>query len=383
MISAVVYRKPPSSTVLSRHVIFDDSTFPLANCYMISAALYRKQPSSTVLSMNSSPVFTFVILPLRLRGRVRNIGIKTPLLLTKSSPTAHQKLTKLSTTKHTLSILYIQCYIHPFIMGICNNHHLSISNHEIQESSFQAQSIKLRRFLIGNGGGRKPRKLENENKRASWMMHVSHGYHVVPEFDESVVVQREQIKDCELCFFGVFDDGIGETITKFMQSHFFNKLPKETRMRKKCKETMKRAHMNARTKAQNDIKETGSATAMVINGEKLVMANMGNYKAVICRDGEAYQISRNWSLKLISGALRVPRKANKSSNLVVGSERIDSDTEFVILASNGVWEVMRYQEAVNLVRHIEDPQAAAECLATEALVRMSRNNISCLVIRFD
>ncbi|KAL3636092.1 hypothetical protein CASFOL_020639 [Castilleja foliolosa] len=56
---------------------------------------------------------------------VRNIGIKTPLLLTKSSPTAHQKLTKLSTTKHTLSILYIQCYIHPFIMGICNNHHLS------------------------------------------------------------------------------------------------------------------------------------------------------------------------------------------------------------------------------------------------------------------
>ncbi|KAL3636091.1 NAD(P)H-dependent D-xylose reductase (XR) [Castilleja foliolosa] len=92
---------------------------------MISAALYRKQPSSTVLSMNSSPVFTFVILPLRLRGRVRNIGIKTPLLLTKSSPTAHQKLTKLSTTKHTLSILYIQCYIHPFIMGICNNHHLS------------------------------------------------------------------------------------------------------------------------------------------------------------------------------------------------------------------------------------------------------------------
>ncbi|KAL3641345.1 hypothetical protein CASFOL_016313 [Castilleja foliolosa] len=93
---------------------------------MISAALYRKQPSSTVLSMNSSPVFTFVILPLRLRGRVRNIGIKTPLLLTKSSPTAHQKLTKLSTTKHTLSILYIQCYIHPFIMGICNNHHLSL-----------------------------------------------------------------------------------------------------------------------------------------------------------------------------------------------------------------------------------------------------------------
>lgn len=71
------------------------------------------------------------------------------------------------------------------------------------------------------------------------MTHVSHGYHVVElgktwtsdsslrEFD-SVVVQREQIKDCELWFFGVFDDdGIGEGITKYMQSNFFNKMPKE------------------------------------------------------------------------------------------------------------------------------------------------------------
>ncbi|GFP83377.1 putative protein phosphatase 2c-like protein 44 [Phtheirospermum japonicum] len=216
---------------------------------------------------------------------------------------------------------------------------------------FKLKAIKLRRFLIGNGGARKPRKLGNGNKRASWMMHVSHGYHVV-ELDkpvtttsvaefEPVVVQREQIKDCELWFFGVFDDGIGEAVTKYMQSHFFNKMPKETRIRKKCKEAMERAHLNARTKAHNGIRETGSATAMVINGEKLVMANMG--------------------------ALRVPRKADNSSELVVGSERIDSETEFVILASTGVWEVMRYQEAVNLVRHIEDPQAAAECLATEAL----------------
>ncbi|KAL3648767.1 hypothetical protein CASFOL_005170 [Castilleja foliolosa] len=250
---------------------------------------------------------------------------------------------------------------------------------------FKLKAIKLR-LVFG-----KSRKPEKGNKRTPWMMHVSHGYHVVDldkpvntsvaEF-EPVVVQREQTKDCELWFFGVFDDGVGEAITKYMQSHFFNKMPKETRMRKKSKDAMERAHLNARSKA-NSIGEMGSATAIVINGEKLVMANMGDYKAVICRDGDAYQISRNWSLKLISGALRVSRKAEKSSELVVGYERIDSDTEFVILASTGVWEVMKYQEAVNLVRHIEDPQAAAECLATEALVRMSRSNISCLVIRFD
>ena len=44
---------------------------------------------------------------------------------------------------------------------------------------------------------------------------------------------------------------------------------------------------------------------------------------------------------------------------------------------------MKNQEAVNLIRHIEDPQEAAECLAKEAFTRMSKTNISCLVIRFD
>lgn len=46
-------------------------------------------------------------------------------------------------------------------------------------------------------------------------------------------------------------------------------------------------------------------------------------------------------------------------------------------------QVMRNQEAVDLIRHIDDPQEAAECLTREALTRMSRSSISCLVIRFD
>lgn len=33
--------------------------------------------------------------------------------------------------------------------------------------------------------------------------------------------------------------------------------------------------------------------------------------------------------------------SSKSSELVVGSERVDSETEFVILASTGVWEVIK------------------------------------------
>ncbi|KAL0414293.1 UNVERIFIED_CONTAM: putative protein phosphatase 2C-like protein 44 [Sesamum radiatum] len=260
------------------------------------------------------------------------------------------------------------------------------------------KGIKLRRFLPGNGR-RKTRETEN-GKRVSWMMHVSYGYHVVElektwtnsssvrDFDSSVLVQREQIEECELWFFGVFDDGIGEGITKYLKSHFFDKtMPKELRMGKKSKEAMERAHLNARThlRDRDEPEETawklGSASAMVINSEKLVMAYMGDYSGVICRDG-ALGVPK---LHILDGDSRTTSgtKTSKGSELVVGSERIDSETEFVILASTGVWEVMRHQEAVNLIRHIEDPQAAAECLATEALTRMSRSKISCLIIRFD
>lgn len=46
------------------------------------------------------------------------------------------------------------------------------------------------------------------------------------------------------------------------------------------------------------------------------------------------------------------------------------------------WQVMDNQEAVNMVRSIRNPQAAAKRLTTEALTRKSKDDISCIVIRF-
>ncbi|XP_059632338.1 putative protein phosphatase 2C-like protein 44 [Cornus florida] len=281
------------------------------------------------------------------------------------------------------------------------------------------KALRLRRFFIG-GDGNREKGYEN-GKRASWMMPISHGYHVVDDQSsfrggshesdsDSVVVQREQFEDMELWFFGVFDARLGDGVTKYMQSHLFDKKPKESQIKRKSKETMRKAYLGARAKLRETQKpeetwKAGSASAIVINGDKLVIANMGDYKAIVCRDGDAYQISRrkqqaakrHWSRRFIPGAIRMPKvrilacdpgnamnaKPSKSLELLVGTEKIDTDTEFVILASSGIWEVMKHQEAVNLIRHIEDPQEAAECLAKEALTRMSRSNISCLVIRFD
>ncbi|XP_027115763.2 putative protein phosphatase 2C-like protein 44 [Coffea arabica] len=278
------------------------------------------------------------------------------------------------------------------------------------------KTFRLRRLLMGGEGDDKG-KTASGGKRPSWMMPaVSHGYHVAEDRSfvaalsrglelepDKVVVQREEIQENELWFFGVFDARIGDGVSKYIQAHLFDKKVKESHMRKKTEDAIKRAHLNVRAKIREaekveDAWKVSSATAIVINGEKLVIANMGEYKAVLCRDGKAYQINREkqggirrrWSRKFIPGmnlqlrnSLSLANKSYKCSELVVVSERVESDTEFLILASIGIWEVMKHQEAVNLIRHIEDPQEAADCLAKEAVTRMSRSNISCLIIRFD
>ncbi|KNA12957.1 hypothetical protein SOVF_121580 [Spinacia oleracea] len=257
-------------------------------------------------------------------------------------------------------------------------------------------------------------------KKPSWMVPISHGYHIVEgrswrgedeelEKPDNVVVQREEIDNLELWFYGVSDAGVGDGISRYLQSNLFDRKLKENLMIRKSKETMKKAYLDARTKLESDKQEkivnAGSASAMIVNGEKIVMAQMGGYRAIVCRDGMAHQLGethqyrgkRHWPHRLISGALRIPkvsiqachsgkepnRTQGNTSELITVTERIDSETEFIILASIGISEVMRNQEAVDLIRHIDDPQEAAESLAREALARMSKSNISCVVIRFD
>lgn len=82
----------------------------------------------------------------------------------------------------------------------------------------------------------------------------------------------------------------------------------------KSQETMKKAYLSAKSKVR-DAQETeeangvGSVSAMVIDGEKLVLANMGNYRAIVCREGLAHEIGsrhkqspkRSWSSRFFRG----------------------------------------------------------------------------------
>lgn len=77
---------------------------------------------------------------------------------------------------------------------------------------------------------------------------------------------------------------------------------------------MRKAYLSARAKIREMQKadergRAGSVSALVTNAEKLVTAFMGDYRAVVCRDGVAHQIRntgqhlsrRHWSRRLKSG----------------------------------------------------------------------------------
>lgn len=48
-----------------------------------------------------------------------------------------------------------------------------------------------------------------------------------------------------------------------------------------------------------------------------------------------------------------------------------------------LWDVCSDQEAVDLIRHIQDPQEASKKLVDYALARFSTDNLSCMVVRYD
>ncbi|CAN1798967.1 Probable protein phosphatase 2C 44, partial [Linum perenne] len=145
-----------------------------------------------------------------------------------------------------------------------------------------------------------------------------------------------------------------------------------------------------------------AVTAIVIDGKDLWVANIGDSRAVVCESGAANQltvdhephterkrIENRGDVPRVNGQLAVARafgdqslKAHLTSEPDVRHVPIDSTMEFVILASDGLWKVMKNQEAVDLVKDKKDPQAAAKRLTTEALARNSKDDISCIVIRF-
>ncbi|KAJ7188261.1 phosphatase 2C-like domain-containing protein [Mycena filopes] len=139
----------------------------------------------------------------------------------------------------------------------------------------------------------------------------------------------------------------------------------------------------------------------------LYSANAGDARGVLCRAGKAIRLtydhkgSDKQEAKRITdaggfvmsgrvnGVLAVTRSLGDSSmkEFVVGApyttetELCDED-EFLILACDGLWDVTSDQAAVDLIREVDDAQAASQMLLKDAMANHTSDNVTVLVVRF-
>jgi protein phosphatase 2C family protein 2/3 len=160
-------------------------------------------------------------------------------------------------------------------------------------------------------------------------------------------------------------------------------------------------------------------TALVL-GKVLVVANAGDCRAVVCRKGEAIDMSQDhrpsyglertrveglggfiddgylngilsvtralgdWDLKL-------PRAGCTGGSALIAEPEfrkmvLTEEDEFMIIGCDGIWDVMSSQHAVSLVRRglrrNDDPEKCARELVMEALRLNTFDNLTVILVCF-
>ncbi|XP_024960585.1 probable protein phosphatase 2C 44 isoform X2 [Cynara cardunculus var. scolymus] len=223
---------------------------------------------------------------------------------------------------------------------------------------------------------------------------VSHGFHLVEgqsghDMEDYHVAEYRTIKGHELGLFAIFDGHLGDCVPSYLKDNLFNNILGEPNFWENPEKAIKNAYRST---------------------DKFILENSGDSRAVLCERGESNQLTVDHEPRTerrriekqggfvttlpgdvprVNGQLAVARafgdqslKAHLSSEPDTRHVPIDSTIELVILASDGLWKVMANHEAIEMVKSIKDPLAAAKRLTTEALARKSKDDISCIVIRF-
>ncbi|XP_052205613.1 probable protein phosphatase 2C 9 isoform X1 [Diospyros lotus] len=219
----------------------------------------------------------------------------------------------------------------------------------------------------------------------------------------------------ELGLFAIYDGHLGDSVPAYLQKHLLPNILKEEEFWTDPRTSISKAYKSTDQLILShnpDLGRGGSTavTAILINGQKLWVANVGDSRAVLSKSGQAIQLTIDHEpnterdsiedrggfvsnipgdVARVNGQLAVSRafgdknlKLHLRSDPDITDADIGADTDLLIIASDGLWKVMDNQEAVNIARKIKDPRKAAKQLVVEALRKESKDDISCIVVRF-
>ncbi|PSS00099.1 Protein like [Actinidia chinensis var. chinensis] len=218
-----------------------------------------------------------------------------------------------------------------------------------------------------------------------------------------------------VAFFGVFDGHGGSRTAEYLKNNLFKNLSSHPDFIKDTKsaivESFRQTDADYLNEEKGQQKDAGStASTAVLLGDRLLVANVGDSRVVACRDGSAIPLSIDhkpdrsderqrieqaggfiiWAgTWRVGGVLAVSRafgdkllKPYVVAEPEIQDEEIDG-IDFIIIASDGLWNVLSNKEAVAIVQDITDAESASRKLIEEAYATGSSDNITCVVVRFE
>ncbi|KAG8389781.1 hypothetical protein BUALT_Bualt01G0014200 [Buddleja alternifolia] len=236
-----------------------------------------------------------------------------------------------------------------------------------------------------------------------------------PTMEDYYETRISEVDGRTAALFGVFDGHGGSRTAEYLKSNLFKNLSSHPEFINDTKsaivEAFKQTDTNYLNEEKSQQKDAGStASTAVFVGDKLFVANVGDSRVVACRAGSAIPLSVDhkpdrsdererieqaggfilWAgTWRVGGVLAVSRAFGDKllrpyvvAEPEIQEEKIDG-VEFIIIASDGIWNVLSNTDAVNIVRDITDAEAASRKLIEEAYGRGSSDNITCIVVRFE
>lgn len=233
-------------------------------------------------------------------------------------------------------------------------------------------------------------------------------------------------------FYGLFDGHGGPEASAYVRKNVFRFFFEDVKFPQACEadgvflqeleQALRKSFLLADLALADDssVSNSSGTTALtaVIFGRVLMVANAGDCRAVLCRKGEAIDMSQDhrpsYSLErkrveelgafiddgYLNGVLSVTRALGdwdmkfprgSASPLIAEPEfrqvTLTEDDEFLIIGCDGIWDVMTSQHAVSLVRRglrrHDDPEQCARELVMEALRLNTFDNLTVIVVCFS
>ena len=236
-----------------------------------------------------------------------------------------------------------------------------------------------------------------------------------PTMEDEHVVIDQFAGEILTGYFGVYDGHGGRTTVEGVKEKLHLQIEKHIKQKKSVPEALKESFLSVDAELVEKLKDSkdnsgSTGCSAVIRKEKgerkLYLANIGDTRAVLCRNGKAERLTVDHNAgsnteevqrikgmggfvfsKKVAGVLSVTRAFGDYSlkDWVPAEPQISETTlkegdDYLIVACDGLWDVTSDQEAVDILIQQKTAQKASNALLSHALKQGTRDNVSIIVI---